>query len=126
MQVFSSMIAIQLCAFTTVCSPASTLVCNPRLLPYQYEARGENYRYFATLIPLESKARQQTFFLSQSGTPLTDEEPLKGGDPAGFIVKFERTGLVTVLRRSLCQCPGLAIFMLIAVKGVVAAYKCLI
>lgn len=91
MKVFSGMIAIQLCAFATACSPASWPVCNPWLLPYQYEARFENDRYFATLIPLESKTKEQTFFLSMSGTPLTDERSLQGGDPAGSIVKFERT-----------------------------------
>src|SRR3546814_13249447 len=65
----------------------SSDVCSSDL----YEARGENDRYFATLIPLESNVDEQTFFLSQSGAALTDEEPLQGGDPAGFIVRFERT-----------------------------------
>ena len=91
MKAFATMIAIQLCAVAAACSPASTPICNPALLPYQYEARGENDQYFATLIPLGSKAKEQTFFLSQSGTPLIDEGPLQGGDPAGFIVRFERT-----------------------------------
>jgi hypothetical protein len=91
MKVFASIIAVLLCAFVAACSSASTLICNPALLPYQYEARGENDEYFATLIPLESKAKEQVFFLSESDTPLTDRGPLQGGDPAGFIVRFERT-----------------------------------
>ncbi|MDX1985001.1 MAG: hypothetical protein SFV51_32315 [Bryobacteraceae bacterium] len=91
MKLFAGVIAIQICAFAAACSLPSTPICNPALLPFQYEVRSNNDRYFATLIPLESKAKKQTFFLSQSVTPLTDAGPLQGGDPAGFIVIFERT-----------------------------------
>src|SRR3546814_16428299 len=104
MKVFAKMIVVQICAFAAACSPVAPPLCNPALLPYQYEARGENDRYFATLIPLESNVDEQTFFLSQSGAALTDEEPLQGGDPAGFIVRFERTKTRSEERRVGKEC----------------------
>lgn len=91
MKAFASMIAIQLCAFAAGCRAASTLICNPALLPYQYEVRGENDQYFAAFIPFGSKAKEQTFFLSVSDTPLFDEEHLQFGDALGTMVRFERT-----------------------------------
>jgi hypothetical protein len=65
--------------------------CDISLLPYQYEVRSDNSHYFATLIPIEFKGNTQTFFLSENPRPLTNTKSLLGGDPAGWVVTFERT-----------------------------------